>query len=183
MGSVIWLTGIPGSGKSTIAKELKKLKPDITILRLDEIRKKITPKPTYTDKEREEVYSKLIEMAMFLDKEGKNVIIDATGHKRKWRNIARKGIKNFYEVWVRCPLGVCMKREASRKDNPTTANLYKKALKGEIKNLPGSGVPYEEPKKPDLIIDSDKVSASEVAKKISHSLQKGWRSARPILEG
>lgn len=162
----LWLTGLPGSGKSAIAKEIKNLVKDVTILRLDEIRKGITPKPEYTEEERDEVYEALVTMAVMLSKEGKNVIIDATGHRRKWRENARKRIKNFYEVWVRCPLEVCMKREAGRKDNPTTANLYKKTLRGEIKNLPGLGVPYEEPEKPDMVIDSDKVSAGKAAESI-----------------
>ncbi|MBI5196257.1 MAG: adenylyl-sulfate kinase [Nitrospirae bacterium] len=98
---VIWITGLPGSGKSTLAIALKKKIPDAVILRMDELRKIVTPKPCYSDAEREYVYRALVFTAKNLYALGPNVIIDSTGNKKSWRLHARKLIKNFFEVYLK----------------------------------------------------------------------------------
>jgi adenylylsulfate kinase len=188
-GWAIWITGLPGSGKSTIAKEMKKLLRkkgiDVQILRLDEFRRTLAPKPRYTEEERDVVYNTLILMAKFLAKNGVNVIIDATAHRNKWRNKGKEEIKNFFEVYVECPLKECMEREANRKDDLVVSNLYKKALQrlerrekidekeishkecGEqlspLGQMVGIDVPYEKPSAPDVTIKSVEVDANSAA--------------------
>ena len=188
-GWAVWITGLPGSGKSTIAKEMKKLLRkkgiDVQILRLDEFRRTLAPKPRYTEEERDVVYNTLILMAKFLAKNGVNVIIDATAHKNEWRDKARAEIGRFCEVYVECPLNVCMEREANRKDNLVVSNLYKKALErlkrrekieekeivhkecGEklspLGQMVGIDVPYEKPSNPDVTIKSVEVDANSAA--------------------
>ncbi|MBI5859566.1 MAG: adenylyl-sulfate kinase, partial [Nitrosarchaeum sp.] len=128
MSWCIWITGLPGSGKSTIAKELLKILEMRGVyarhLRMDEIRKSLTPKLEYTEKERDVAYTKLVSIAKNLVEDGVNTIIDATGHKKKWRNLARSQIKDFVEVFVDCPLEVCIERETKRKDNLVTKRMY-----------------------------------------------------------
>jgi len=165
----VWVTGIPGSGKSTIAKKIaKKLKAGY--LRLDDIRKVITPKPTYSGKERKMVYKALALIASKVYEKGSNVVIDATDNLNIGRPAARKLIRNFHVVQLKCPVAICEKREMKRKDKAGMFNLYKKARKGKIK-LPGFGGKYIEEKKPLIKIETDKVSADLAVKLILAKLK------------
>ncbi|MBW2980926.1 adenylyl-sulfate kinase [Candidatus Woesearchaeota archaeon] len=184
MAFAIWITGLPGSGKSTIAKELLKLldknKIKAEILRLDKIRKKYAPKPRYTDKERDFVYRKFVDEGFRLVKKNKNTIYDATAHKKKYRDYARKNIKNFIEVYVKCTLDVCIKRESKRKAGLVMANMYKKALerKKSKKKYPklgqviGVDVPYEENKGAEVKINSNKIRPKQAARIILENVNK-----------
>lgn len=158
----VWLTGIPGSGKSTIAKEivrlLKKKGKKVYHLQMDAVRKHITPKPKYTEEERDFAYRAFVVMASVLSQET-NVVIDATAHKRKWRDMGRKFIKGMKEIYVYCPLDVAIKRESKRK-NGITKNIYRKS-----RNVIGKDVKYERGK-PFLMIDSSKINPKEAAKMI-----------------
>lgn len=178
MAFAIWITGLPGSGKSTIAKDLVKIlnknKIKAEILRLDKIRKKYVKKPKYTGKERDFVYRKFVDEGIALIKKDKNLIYDATAHKKKYRNYARKKIKNVVEVYVKCPLKICIGRESKRKGGLVIANMYKKALerKKSKKKYPklgqviGVDVPYEINKKAEIKIDSTKIKPKQAANKI-----------------
>jgi len=170
-GWCVWITGLPGSGKSTIAnyliKKLAKNKIKAQILSIDSLRKVATPKPSYTEEEREIVYGILVFIAKLLTKNGINVIIDATGNLRKFRDKARKSIKNFMEVYVKCPLEVCIKRESKRnKTFGAPKNIYEKAFSGKSSTVPGLGAPYEEPLNPEVIVESNKLSPNECAEMI-----------------
>jgi len=160
-GIAIWITGLPGSGKSTVADEIKKLHPEFIILRMDELRKVVTPKPTYSDPERETVYRALVYLAMKLTEAGHDVIIDATGSLRKWRDLARQLIPRFAEAYLRCPLKICMEREKDRVNKRgAPRDIYKKGAAGSP--VPGVAVPYEEPLNPEILIDTDKASVNEI---------------------
>lgn len=163
-GKALWLTGIPGSGKTTIAMAIKQRNPDIVLLGMDRMRKIATPNPTYSAAEREILYRSIVYNTKVLIDLGHNVIIDATGHKREWRELARKMIKNFYEVYLRCPIEVVKIREQTRIDESAPRDIYKKAEKGAP--VPGVVVPYEEPLHPELIIDTDKTSVDDSVKAI-----------------
>ncbi len=172
-GIAIWITGLPGSGKSTVAEEFIKAYPGFMILRMDAFRKFVTPEPAYTDTERNLVYRALIYFAKVLTGIGYNVIIDATGNRRLWRELARKEISKFIEVYLRCPLEICADREKKRletKDAPK--DIYKKGKEGWP--VPGISVPYEEPLNPEIIADTDKESLSEIVNKISRTLTEKW---------
>lgn len=159
MPFAVWITGLPGSGKSTIAKGLIKIlksqKIKFEYLSMDKLREKIVKDPTYASKERDLAYKKLTQIGIKKIKQNKNIIFDATAHKRKYRNYARKKIKNFVEVYIRCPLKICIERESKRKQGLVTADLYKKALERKNKGTKYKGlgkvigidVPYEENKK------------------------------------
>jgi predicted kinase len=90
MAFAVWITGLPGSGKSTIAEELTKKLPGAIYLRLDAIRKQFIKDPVFTDDERERTYQLFSAEGERLVDEGKSVIYDATAHKRAWRDDARR---------------------------------------------------------------------------------------------
>lgn len=165
MSWVVWITGLPGSGKSTVAQELKGRVPDAVILRMDELRTVVTPEPTYSDAERECVYRALVFMAKLLHELGHNVIIDATGNRRSWRGLARSMIPDFFEVYLRCPIEICMRREQERVDtHDAPRQIYKKGQQGWP--VPGVKVPYEEPEHAEVVIDTERVSPSEASEEI-----------------
>ncbi len=175
----LWLTGLPGSGKSTIAKELLKLldknKISYKYLRLDQFRKKIISSPQYTKKERDFVYKKLADYAFELSKNN-NVIVDATAYKKKYRDYLRDKVKNFIEIYVKCPVELCIERESKRKQGLVMANIYKKAMKrknleknktkkefGNLGQVIGIDVKFEENKNAEIIIESDKINQKDAA--------------------
>lgn len=161
----IWLTGMPGSGKSTIADELKKRHPDFIVLRMDDLRKVVTPRPTYGEQERDMVYRCLVYAAATLVDNGHSVMIDATGHLRKWRDLARRLIGRYGEVYLKCPLELCMARERERaKSRGAPRNIYGKGEAGWP--VPGMSAPYEEPLNPELLIEADRVFLPEAVRKV-----------------
>ena len=157
---VLWITGLPGSGKSTIADGIKSRFPDFIILRMDELRKIVTPTPSYSEQERDIVYRAIVYAAKVLFENGRNVIIDATGNMRKWRDIARESISNFAEIYLKCPVELCAQREAMRKETRgAPKGIYKKAEAGWP--VPGIQAPYEEPLNPEITIETDKISVED----------------------
>lgn len=180
MSFCLWLTGLPGSGKSTILKALlEKLSREgieAVTLSLDHIRKVVTPNPKYTDEERGIVYRSLVMMAQLLMTEGgRNVIIDATGNRREFRDLARQLIPDFAEIYVQCPLKTCEEREASRRGQPVQKDLYKRAVEGKLKGaMPGISAPYEAPENPEVTVQSDRLSPPQSAEKIIGYMQSRW---------
>ena len=131
MSRVIWITGLPGCGKSTVAMQVKQRLPDTVILRSDEIRKIMTPDPKYTGRERDYVYKALVYTARTIYELGHNVIIDATGNRRFWRELARKIIPDFCEVYLKCSVETCRVREESRtKMHGAPKHIYQKGVSG-----------------------------------------------------
>lgn len=157
---VLWITGLPGSGKSTVADGIKSYFPNFVILRMDELRKIVTPEPTYSETEREMVYRTIVYMAKTLSEYGHNVIVDATGNMRRWRELARYLIPNFAEVYLKCSIEVCAEREIVRKDmHGAPKDIYKKGKAGWP--VPGTQAPYEEPLNPEITIQTDTTSLKE----------------------
>jgi len=180
MNFCLWLTGLPGSGKSTILNDLSRMLSESGIeaitLSLDHIRKVLTPQPKYTSEERDIVYRSLVIMAQLLvEHGGKNVIIDATGNRKEFRELARRLIREFAEIYVKCPLRTCQARETSRRDQLVQKNLYKKAIDGRLKGqLPGISTPYEESENRELEVLSDVLSPHESAKNIMDYVMSRW---------
>ncbi len=165
MALTLWLTGLPGSGKSTIAEEIKQRHPDFIILRMDELRKIATPVPTYSEKERDILYRSIVYFAKILTESGSNVIIDATGNLRKWRELARKNISSFLEIYLKCDIDLCVERERKRKDRLSAPkDIYKKAAEGWP--VPGINVPYESPTNPEISVNIESLSVNEIVDRI-----------------
>ena len=169
-GLAIWITGLPGSGKSTIADELRKRHPEFMILRMDDIRKIVTPEPSYSEEERDIVYRCLVFVAQELTGLGHGVIIDATGNLRKWRELARDLIPGYIEVYLKCSLETCRERETRRHDtHGAPKDIYAKGEKGWP--VPGVNAPYEEPLSPEIVIDIEAVSVEDAADRIGSFLK------------
>jgi adenylylsulfate kinase len=162
---------LPGSGKSVVSEVLLKLLRqediDAQFLSSDALRKVVTPRPSYSLEEREIVYSTLTYIAKLLTDKGVNVVIDATGNLRRYRDKARQQIPRFIEAYLRCPLEVCMAREAKRSEtHQAPKNIYARAVKGESSTVPGVGQPYEPPSNPEIVLDTGNLAPEECAQKI-----------------
>ena len=179
MSWVVWFTGLPGCGKTTIV-QLTKVKLEesglkVKVLELDEVRKVITPNPTYTDEERSTVYASLAYMAKLLADAKTNVIVDATANRRRYRDLARDLIPQFAEVYIKVPLDVCIEREARRKAKHSPKGIYKKGSSTNA-NVPGINVAYEEPLNPEIVLDAlnldPEANAEIAAQKILETFSK-----------
>lgn len=171
----VWITGLPGSGKSVISQNLLQILKErghhAQILSSDALRKFLTPNPTYSPEERDMVYHTLVYIAKLLTQNHINVIIDATGNMRCYRQKAREKISNYIEVYLKCPLRICMQRESQRQETyEAPEKIYEKAFQGETSTVPGLGAPYQTPKNPEITIDTTKNTAKENAQKILTTL-------------
>ena len=170
MAWVVWFTGLPGCGKTTIAQRVKAMLAEngtnVKLLQLDEIRRVITPQPRYTEEERDIVYASLAYMAKLLSEAGVNVIVDATANRRRYRDFAREIIPKFGEIYIRAPLEVCVARETKRKAIFSPKGIYKKAAM-EKAAVPGVNVAYEEPLAPEIDVDTTVLSAEQSARLIA----------------
>ena len=174
-GWCVWVTGLPGSGKSVVSQALHKLLKQKGIhaqpLPSDALRKVLTPKPTYSLEERDTVYQTLVYIAKLLTQNNVNVIIDATGNLRRYRQNARKQIPNFIEAYLECPLEVCIERETKRKKtHQAPKQIYKKALKGKASTVPGIGQPYQPPLNPEITINTTRNTPNQAAQKILNAI-------------
>ncbi|KAF5413850.1 MAG: putative adenylyl-sulfate kinase [Candidatus Methanogaster sp.] len=160
----IWITGLPGSGKTTIAEKVAG-SLGAKHLQLDRVRKVVTPNPDYSDKERGIVYASLAYMAYLLVDSGVSVVIDATANRREYRDLARNLIPRFIEVYVECPIEMCMKREQVRDAGYAPVSIYAGAGKGGT--VPGVDVEYEAPLHPEVVVRSDRMGADGCADQIA----------------
>ncbi len=165
-GWAVWFVGLPGSGKSSVAKgvadALKNRGHDVVYLQMDERRKTYFPKPTYSPDERAKAYEMFADEAALLAASGKGVILDGTAPKIAMRARARKALPRFAEVYVKCPLEVAMQREKSRPEGLVMAGLYEKALERREKGTQFSGlgqvigvdIPFEVDEQAECVVDN-----------------------------
>ena len=156
----IWLTGLPGSGKTTIAKalypKLKELGFRAEILDGDVVRRELSPELGFTKLDREMHAKRVVYLCKLLSRNGIISIVCLISPYREFRRYARNEItinNNFYEVYVNCSLEACIKRDPK--------GLYKKALAGEIKDLTGLQDPYEEPENPEVTVNTESQTLEE----------------------
>jgi adenylylsulfate kinase len=170
-GIAIWITGLPGSGKSALAEGLKAAEPGLVLLGMDELRRIATPEPSYSESERDVLYRSLVFTAGTLASLGHDVVIDATGNLRRWRGLARETISSYAEVYLNCPLEVCMQREGARRERRgAPGEIYAKGEKGWP--VPGVSAPYEEPLAPELTLDTGRMGVDEGVARVRELLGK-----------
>ena len=163
-GQVLWMTGLSGSGKSTIANELEKILysqgKKTYILDGDNIRHGLNKDLGFTDKDRVENIRRVAEVAKLMCDAGLIVITAFISPFRLEREMARSLFEknDFKEIYISTPLKVAEKRDPK--------GLYKKARQGKIPNFTGIDSIYEKPTSPELEIDTSKVSLSKAVKKI-----------------
>ncbi len=158
-GAVIWLTGTPASGKSTIAglvgRRLHEMGLPVEDLDADEVRANLSPNLGFTEEARDENTKRLAWMAQKLSKYGVNVLVAAVSPLRRYRDRARDWCPNFVEVMVYAPLETCKQRDPK--------GLYARAERGEVNDIAGWHMPFEAPEKPEVYIDTTQMSAEEAA--------------------
>lgn len=162
-GFALWLTGIPASGKSSIARELVKQlharHASVVVLESDEMRRILTPTPTYSEEERSQFYRALALIGTLITHSGINVIFDATANKRAYRDHARQAISKFLEIYVVCPQDICVKRDPK--------GIYARAALNLATTVPGIQTAYEPPVSPELMLDGQAPPDLEAAKIIA----------------
>jgi adenylylsulfate kinase len=165
--AVVFLTGLSGSGKTTIAKtmieKLRKKGMAPLLLDGDEIRNAI--KLTGFDEESRKRHNLNVGyMAKLLEAQGKVVIVSLISPYDDIRNQIRSMCSKFIEVHVATDINVCIERDPK--------GMYKKAISGEIKDFTGISAPYYPPQNPELVLDTASMSAEECAAKIINELKK-----------
>ena len=161
-GVTLWFTGLPCSGKSTIAdavaEELRQRGLKAERLDADIIRKHLWKELGYSKEDRDENIRRVTFLAKLLTRNRIAVLTSFISPYIELRDYARREIGNFMEIYVKCPVEVCIQRD--------TRDMYKKALAGELQNFTGISDPYEEPLNPELVIESDKESLEESVTKV-----------------
>jgi adenylylsulfate kinase len=164
---VIWCTGLPSAGKTTIATMLKpKLKQfgvNAEILDGDILRKELSPELGF---DKHEIYihaRKVIFLCKLLQQNRIVSIVSAVSPHKEIRDFIRHEIGNFVEVYIKCSLDTCIKRDCK--------GLYKKAINGKMHNLIGLQIPYEEPVNPEVIADTEHDSRDNIVNKIVSKLK------------
>ena len=172
-GALVWLTGLSGSGKSTIAYTLEHALMQegrlAYVLDGDNIRHGLNKNLGFSPEDRGENIRRIGEVGKLFVDAGLIVITAFISPYAADRQIAREvvGEGDFFEVFCDAPLAVCEERDPK--------GLYKKARAGEIKGFTGIDAPYEAPPKPELVIDSSKMSPQEASVAIWGALQKAGK--------
>ena len=147
-GFTVWFTGLPCSGKSTLAsllqRELHGRGLAAETLDGDEVRQRLTKGLGYSKDDREENIRRIAYVAKLLTRVGAVAIVAAISPYRKSREEARREIGRLVEVYVKCPIDVCIRRDCK--------GLYAKAIRGEVHNFTGVSDPYEEPHNPEVVL-------------------------------
>jgi adenylylsulfate kinase len=172
--ALVWLTGLPGSGKSTISHELEyrlfQRRTNTYVLDGDNVRQGLCKDLGFSAEDRRENLRRVGEAArLFLDA-GILTIAAFASPYRADRFMVRRMFEpgDFIEVYLKCDLKVCEARDPK--------GLYKKARSGEIKNFTGVSDPYELPENPEIVLDTDRLSIEESVSKIMDYLgEKGLK--------
>lgn len=155
---VVWITGLPASGKSSLARAL------VDALRArgcpplwldsDAMREILTPLADYSARDRDAFYGVLASLAIQAARGGVPVVVSATAAQRRYRDAARRGVERFVEVWLRCDVEICRARDPK--------GLYRRAETGVVQELPGVQVVFEEPETPELVFDSGRTPTAQM---------------------
>src|SRR5262245_49142058 len=156
-GFTLWLTGLSGAGKSTLSHALTEILRNqgyrVEVLDGDEVRQNLSKGLGFSKEDRDTNIRRIGYVANLLSRNGVIAITAAISPYREIRDEIRRESKNFVEVFVSCSLQTLIQRDVK--------GLYRKALAGEIKEFTGISDPYEEPLKPEIIVDTEKQSISE----------------------
>ena len=169
----VWITGLPASGKSTLARtlsaQLASRGIDVAVLESDELRRVFTPEPRYDEKERAAFYRQMVYVGALLVRHGVPVIFDATANRRVWREEARRAIPRFVEVYVNSPLDVCMARDPK--------GIYRMARERMASEVPGLQAAYEPPERPEIEVRGDGEAPEAAERVVSELIEKGFIQA------
>ena len=164
----VWLTGLPASGKSAIARALAAALHargvECSHLESDVLRTQLTPFASYDEAERDFFYAAILDIGRSLLARGRPVLFDATANRRRYRDAARAAIASFVEAYVDTPPEVCAARDPK--------GLYRD---NRIERLPGVRAPYEPPLAPEIVLHGDRGTPEASAQRIVALLEnRGW---------
>jgi adenylyl-sulfate kinase len=170
-GFTVWLTGLSGAGKSTIAAELARRLQErdlgVEVLDGDVVRTHLSKGLGFSKEDRDTNIRRIAFVAQLLTRHGVAVITAAISPYRAVRDEARAMVGNFVEVYVKCPLDELVRRDVK--------GLYAKALRGEIGNFTGVSDPYEEPLHPEVVVETDHESVAASVERILAAVEaKGY---------
>lgn len=160
-GTVVWFTGLPGAGKSTLARavasELGGRGIPRCMLDGDEVRQALVPRPGYSPVDRDHFYASLADLAALLARQGLVVLVPATAHERRFRARARDAVRRYIEVYVDTPLDECRRR--------ALGGVYA----ADRAQVPGLGAVYEPPERPDVVArgGQDQAAVDQVVAMVS----------------
>jgi adenylyl-sulfate kinase len=179
-GFVVWLTGLSGAGKTTIAQDLSsRLRREgwpVEVLDGDAVRELLGKGLGFSREDRDLNVRRIAFVAHLLSRNGVAVIVSAISPFRSTRDEARELLSRFVEVHVQCPIEELLRRD--------TKGLYARAVRGEIANFTGISDPYEEPLAPEVVVRTDLESLDESVERIWAATEElGYlRSSRPVLD-
>lgn len=168
-GAVVWVTGLPSAGKSTLARRIRDAlraagRPAVA-LDGDAVRAALVPAPGHEPAARAAFYETLGNLALALAGEGVDVVVAATAHRRAFRDRVRARAAPFVEVWVDVPEATCAARDPK--------GLWAAARGGRLPHLPGAGggPAYEPPRAPEVVArgGEDEVAAAAAARRVLSS--------------
>ena len=166
-GATVWFTGLPSSGKSTIARGVYQRLYDrgcaVELLDGAEVRESLSRGLGFSREDREENVRRIGYVAKLLSRNGVIAICAAVSPYRASRDEVRRNTTNFIEVHVDCPVEVAERRDAE--------GLYARARRGEIEEFTGINAPYEPPIAPEVYVDSSRESAEQAAWKVMRTLE------------
>lgn len=186
-GWALWFVGLPGSGKSSVARGVAKVLEargeGVVHLQMDERRKAYFPNPTYSSAERARAYEMFADEGAALAAAGKGVIMDGTAPRVAMRTRARNKIARFAEIHIDCPLEVAMQRERLRPKGLVMAGLYAKALERKEKGtrFPGLGqvigvdIPFERDEHAECVVDNGSLTLEQAVARVIQWFD-AWRS-------
>lgn len=167
-GYVLWLTGLSGSGKTTISavleKRLREYGRGVQLLDGDEIRQGLSPEIGYSKEDRVRHNNRVIFLAEMLKRHGIISVIPVIAPYKAVRDAARQRLKRFVEIFVDTSLDECIRRDPK--------GLYKKALAGRINDMTGLTAPYETPQDPEIVIRTEGKTPEQCAEEILDYLKR-----------
>ncbi len=162
LGFVLWLTGLSGAGKSTVAAKLAPALAErghrVELLDGDEVRTNLCQGLGFSRQDRDTNIARIGYVAGKLAKHGVAVLVAAISPYRQARDQVRASVDNFVEVHVAAPLPICARRDVK--------GLYAKALAGELPHFTGVSDPYEPPLEPEIVLHTEAESVDESAHQV-----------------
>jgi adenylyl-sulfate kinase len=166
-GFTLWFTGLPCSGKSAVADRVAQMLKErgLKAERLDGdiVRQSLTRDLGFSKEDRNENIRRVTFVAKLLTRNGVAVLTSFISPYKDIRAESRREIGTFLEVYTKCALDVCIERDVK--------GMYKKAMRGEIKEFTGISDPYEEPENPEILLETDKETLEESAGKVIRKLE------------
>ncbi|GMX66086.1 adenylyl-sulfate kinase [Paenibacillus elgii] len=174
-GATVWLTGLSGAGKTTICRrvEEKLAAAGLPVERLDGdvVRQQLCADLGFSREDRFRSIERVAYVARLLTRNRVIVLASFISPYRSMRYYVRKEIDPFIEVYVKCSLEECIRRDVK--------GLYRKAISGEIAHFTGITDPYEEPEQPDLVVDTEQeTEEASAAKVVEYLIARGYINAR-----